>query len=1316
MSAHGLRLCLATLTLPIGLLLPIEASAGRAPSHTLAVPEIASFTPAGGPIGTLVSITGSGFTGATAVRFNGRSTSFSVTSDAQITATVPSLATTGPITVTTSAGTDTSASSFFVGTAASVSGFSPGYGGPGTPVTITGSSFIGATAVRFGGHAASFSVISASQINATVPPGAVTGFISVSNPAGTGTSGSVFYLPPVITGFSPAGAPFGSEIFIYGTGFSIAQSVRFNGTDAGFNIYSDGQMSAYVPGDATTGLIEVISPAGSGSSGVSFFVGDSPSVYSFLPTGGPVGTEVTVQGAGFVGVQDVSFAGVAAAFVVDSPNQLRAIVPAGAIAGTIAVSNPAGTGTSGSSFFVGTAPTITNVSPPYGPVGIPVTLTGSGFTGVSMVLFGGTPSPFSIVNDGQITTSVPAGAVTGSLVVTNPAGSDSSGQVFGVSPTIETFDPSCVASLYRDTTQVVILGTNFTGATSVQVNDLATVFTVEGDGQIRCGVPQGDVDGPVSVTTPYGTAVSQGNFRIIQLEVPPKIPGQEWPHGYAENVPASNAPADQTNLVSVSDGVGGVIEVWQDSRTGDARIYAQRITLHGYVASGWPAAGLAVAPGPASQTMPAATADGAGGVIVAWRDSRSGTGDIYAQHVMSDGTIEATWPAPGLPICAAPGEQSAPAIAADRSCGALITWEDYRNGQSDIYAQHVTALGAIAQGWASDGNPVCTQGSYQYLPAIAADGVGGALIAWRDDRNCQHVFVQRMTSQGQIAAGWPIDGSQASSYCQAQAPRVESDGSGGAYVAWRNDGCYSNAMLQRFTSQGAIAPGWSSSGLSLNQYCRQGSADEVRAVPDGAGGVYVLWTERTGYGQADIMMHRITSAGLPADGWPQYGTRITSDPSDQFASEMTTDAFGGVIVTWHDLRSGAFDVYSQRIFANGTIAPAWGGNARVSTAPSVQLEPTIVASQGGTAIVSWQDYRFGGGSRIFTQLIDGAGKLGNAQPEILSVSDVPADQGGQVRVKWAASYLDSLPTLEIGAYGIWRQVSGPIVTAAAKRGARVVQGEASASDAAPGVYRKVTTSTETTYWEGVGSILARGYQTYTYVAPTLMDSMAAGNPLTIFMVDAHAAFFPYFWSSAPDSGYSADDLPPGAPQGFAAAQVSGGVRLSWLPNVENDLAGYRLYRGASPDFMPATENLVASVADTGHTDPDGNATFTYKIVAVDIHGNPSGVVAVQPTSLAGVGADCVPQTLWLGTAQPNPARTSSTIRMGFPRTARASLTIYDPAGRAVRKLLDGDVRAGEVVVAWDARDDMGKALPSGVYLYRLESASKVITRRIVLVR
>jgi IPT/TIG domain-containing protein len=170
------------------------------PPALAAAPTITSFSPTCGPVGTQVIITGTGFQDApspvSAVTFNGTAaTTFTVNSNTQITATVPTGATTGPIAVTDSEGTATSTTSFSVSTGSGpcISSFSPTSGNVGTVVTITGGSFTGATSVTFGGVAATtFTVDSPTQITATVPNNAVTGPIAVTTSSGTATSTSNF--------------------------------------------------------------------------------------------------------------------------------------------------------------------------------------------------------------------------------------------------------------------------------------------------------------------------------------------------------------------------------------------------------------------------------------------------------------------------------------------------------------------------------------------------------------------------------------------------------------------------------------------------------------------------------------------------------------------------------------------------------------------------------------------------------------------------------------------------------------------------------------------------------------------------------------------------------------------------------------------------------------------------------------------------------------------------------------------------------------------------------------------------------------------
>jgi hypothetical protein len=163
------------------------------------------FSPTFGPVGTSVTITGTAFTGATAVSFNGVAAAFTVSPSGTITTTVPAGATTGPISITTPSNGSIVTTTRFTITPA-ITSFAPTFGGVGAGVTITGTNFSGARAVSFGGRAATFTVNNSGRITTTVPAGASTGSISVSTLDGTATSAASFTVTsaPFALGATPS--------------------------------------------------------------------------------------------------------------------------------------------------------------------------------------------------------------------------------------------------------------------------------------------------------------------------------------------------------------------------------------------------------------------------------------------------------------------------------------------------------------------------------------------------------------------------------------------------------------------------------------------------------------------------------------------------------------------------------------------------------------------------------------------------------------------------------------------------------------------------------------------------------------------------------------------------------------------------------------------------------------------------------------------------------------------------------------------------------------------------------------------------------
>ena len=382
---------------------------------------ITDFDPKFGKPGTQVWITGPDFSGATAVKFNGWSASFQPTALTLLAAIVPFGATTGRISVTTELGTFSSMTDFTViGEEPFITNFFPPTGGPGTIITVEGAQFTRATGVKFNGLPAAFQVPSDTQMFAAVPVGVTTGPITVTSPFGTGSSRTNFYVPPIITGFTPGFGQPGDRITISGVNFTDSLGVEFNGQPAAsFQVLSNTNLLATVPDGALTGPITVLTPIAVVDSSTNFLV--APRLSDFTPATGAPGTVVKVTGANLSGATAFKFNGTNAAFSVVNASQISATVPQGATTGPLSVTTPAGTGTTLTNYFF-LAPKITGFAPSGGEGGAPVTITGVNFTGATAVKFSTATAAFQVLSPVQISAEVPTNAVTGPISITAPAG------------------------------------------------------------------------------------------------------------------------------------------------------------------------------------------------------------------------------------------------------------------------------------------------------------------------------------------------------------------------------------------------------------------------------------------------------------------------------------------------------------------------------------------------------------------------------------------------------------------------------------------------------------------------------------------------------------------------------------------------------------------------------------------------------------------------------------------------------------------------------------------------------------------------------
>jgi len=741
--------------------------------------------------------------------------------------------------------------------------------------------------------------------------------------------------------------------------------------------------------------------------------------------------------------------------------------------------------------------------------------------------------------------------------------------------------------------------------------------------------------------------------------------GAAWPPDPTDNVPVSVAALSQSTPVGVSDGAGGMIVAWSDTRSGTADIYAQRISSTGQML--WTAEGVLLCGATGAQTLPVIAADGAGGAVLAWVDARAGTGtnDVYAQKVDAGGNV--LWGANGVAVCTATGAAIEPQVISDGSGGAIVGWEDQRNGtSSDIYARRVLAAGTAS--WTADGVVVCNAIGRQQQMRMCTDNANGVILVWADGRvTGTDIYVQRTNSAGSNL--WTANGIAVCTQPATQGlPAITADGVGGAIFCWYDNRVTTdpNIYAAKVTGTGVLP--WTSQGvLCCNATGSQGASTIVATSDAGA---ILAWVDSRG-GNQDFYAQRLSSTGVRQWGAAGVLTHAVT-AGHQTNIRLCSDGGLGAYLVHEDIS----DLFAQRLSSAG--ARLWTANyTPVSQAASYQGSGVIVLSTNGI-LVAWEDYRGNTPADIYAQRIEQNGLCGDPEPRILSVRDVPGDQGGQVRVRWSGSYRDLEPYSEIDQYVVDRGVGAG--------------------------------------WTLVAQIPAAGLTEYAAVVATLADSTPGSPNYTRFRVrSVPRSGIPWpFWESAPDSGCSVDNLSPAPPSALTGRSEDGRVFLAWREGQEPDLAGYRVYRGGTGSSPVTAGQRVAETRETSFDLPE-SAEGLYRVTAVDRNGNESA-----PASLllertgpppAAVGR------LFLANVSPNPSRAGAeaAIRFGLAGRGHASLAIFDPAGRRVRVLVNGERDAGEHTVRWDGLDERGSRARPGLYFVRFLTSGLAATRRLVLV-
>ena len=378
----------------------------------------------------------------------------------------------------------------------------------------------------------------------------------------------------------------------------------------------------------------------------------------------------------------------------------------------------------------------------------------------------------------------------------------------------------------------------------------------------------------------------------------------------------------------------------------------------------WPFGGVAITTAVDNQSRPLMVSDGSGGAVIVWSDNRAGTNmDVYAGRVNALGVTQ--WTANGVAICTAAQNQIDPVIASDGAGGAVIAWSDRRNSDWNAYVQRIDASGASQ--WTSNGVALCAVSGIQAVTAIVADGSGGAFVVWRDERDAtdRDVYAQRIDGAGNVL--WTTDGIPVCAQEDEQLhSEMMSDGAGGIMVVWKDNRSGANAHLYMQRIDGAGNALWTTDGVLVSD---ASWVDMPALIMDGSGGAVIAWQDGRN-GNPDVYAQRVDAAGVSQ--WTADGVALCTATGPQFDIVIGPDGSGGGVVVWTDGRAGD-DIYAQRVDGTGSAVWASDGVA-ICTAPGFQSRPAVLADGAGGAIVTWQDARVFDHD-IYTQQVDANGVL-----------------------------------------------------------------------------------------------------------------------------------------------------------------------------------------------------------------------------------------------------------------------------------------------------------------------------------------------------
>ncbi len=717
---------------------------------------------------------------------------------------------------------------------------------------------------------------------------------------------------------------------------------------------------------------------------------------------------------------------------------------------------------------------------------------------------------------------------------------------------------------------------------------------------------------------------------------------------------------------------------------------------------------------------PAVASSPNGNFVIVWEDFRSGN-NILGQRYDSLGTALGT----SFIINSDPGLllHLAPKVDLDPAGNFVVTWEDYRTGEADIYFRRYNSSGLPL-----DTNVIASvdTGNFdQFQPDIDVNFSGNFAITWVDMRTGnEDIFHQRFNSSG-IPLGSQTQVNSDVGLAPQWNPQIDSDSLGDYRIFWSDFRSFPAIYFQKYLSTGSPL------GSNL-QFSDPGlkEKDTPSLATHKNGKFVVSWSDYRN-DNFDIFARRGEVNDLPSglsfrvnndlQGAQQKNSQIVSRSSnpdiyykiynplgnilrsetkvndDTVSSLQQNPALGmtpsgNFVMTWQDSRSGDNHIFAQRFDSLGNPL---GLNFQVDddTLTSQALNPDVAYSKSGNFVVVWSDDRVGSVQNIYGQLFQSGGSKTGTNFKlnddlVLNNHITPKagmDSSGNFTVAWYDTR-DGQEHIYIQRYN----------SSGSKVGTNV---------------RVVSDSLNTSQFDLDLEMNHRGEWVITWIENWIFGKVllaqrynSSGNP-----VGSNLRIVDNFSYSPESPEIALDD--------------SGSVGVCWIDYRLNEPNLYSRFYYPNNDSLGSDFRINSDPGNNAQLVPDialsrNTSYYTWMDnripdVGYDVFARS---IFYKGTSVAQNSKSNLPHTFELFQNYPNPFNSSTVISYSLRTNSFVNLKIYNLLGQLVKTLVSENQTIGNHKITWDGKDGSGNDVSSGVYFYQLKAKDFTSSRKMVLIK